>query len=134
MIAVDSSIAIAAFGPWHQFHTEARDVLGGAPHIVAHAAIETYSVLTRLPAPHRAPADVVADYLRRRFGGNVIAISPDRYASLPTELAKLQITGGSTYDALIGITADEHAATLVSCDRRARSTYDAVGVATRLIS
>jgi hypothetical protein len=40
--------------------------------------------------------------------------------------------GGQVYDALIGFTAAEHTATLVSFDRRATLIYEAVGVRVEL--
>lgn len=37
------------------------------------------------------------------------------------------------YDALIAAVAAKHNATLATCDRRARPTYDAMSVATQFI-
>lgn len=62
MIAVDTSAVIAGFAAWHELHREARRALGGNPRLPGHAALESYSVLTRLPAPHRAPSAVVTQY------------------------------------------------------------------------
>jgi hypothetical protein len=39
------------------------------------------------------------------------------------------IVGGQVYDALIGLTAADHGATLVSFDQRATLVYEAVGAA-----
>lgn len=44
-------------------------------------------------------------------------------------MASGQVLGGPVYDALIAFTAAEHQATLVSLDRRAAATYEAVGAA-----
>src|SRR3989441_13166825 len=60
--SADSSVVVAAFASWHETHDSARRVLDGALRLVAHCALETYSVLTRLPPPHRAPGDVVRDF------------------------------------------------------------------------
>ena len=51
MKVVDSSVVVAALIDWHPHHDIALRVLGKKPRIVAHALIESYSVLTRLPAP-----------------------------------------------------------------------------------
>lgn len=48
-------------------------------------------------------------------------------------LADSDIIGGATYDALIGLTARECGATLLSNNRRAAATYDAVGVQTTFL-
>jgi hypothetical protein len=59
MRAVDSSVVIAAFATWHEHHAIARKAMAGRPRLVAHAAVESYSVLTRLPPPHRAHPSIV---------------------------------------------------------------------------
>jgi predicted nucleic acid-binding protein len=43
-------------------------------------------------------------------------------------LAAHGIRGGAVYDALVGATARHHGRSLITRDRRARTTYDAVGV------
>lgn len=49
MIALDSSVVIACFGSWHEHHLAARMTLEEDPRLPAHAGLEAYSVLTRLP-------------------------------------------------------------------------------------
>lgn len=44
------------------------------------------------------------------------------------------ISGGATYDGLIGITAAVSDATLVTLDRRALATYERVGVDVELVA
>jgi hypothetical protein len=48
MKAVDSSVVIAACATWHEHHVVARKAMAGRPRLVAQAAVESYSVLTRL--------------------------------------------------------------------------------------
>jgi predicted nucleic acid-binding protein len=127
MIAVDSSVVIAGFASWHERHAEARKILGQQSRLVAHAALETYSVLTRLPPPHRAQADLVARFLRSRFPDGLLCLPEHRQQGLVSMLAKRQIMGGQVYDALIGLTAAEYGATLLSFDQRAALVYEAVG-------
>lgn len=47
-------------------------------------------------------------------------------------MAGAQVPGGRIYDAMIGLTAAEHGATLVTLDRRAALVYDTVGVSIEL--
>jgi len=73
----------------------------------AHAIIEAYAVLTRLPAPHRlAPADawtlINANFVQ---GRSVAALPAAGQAALLQRLAAAAIGGGRTYDALIAATA-----------------------------
>ena len=128
MKAVDSSVAIAAFASWHEFHAEARRILAEKPSIVAHAAIETYSVLTRLPEPQRVAPGLVVEFLAANFSGPPLVLSAKVAKMIPARLAELEVAGGATYDGLIAFTAASHRATLVSLDRRAISTYERCGV------
>jgi hypothetical protein len=129
MIAVDSSVAIAGFASWHERHTTAMAVFARKPRLIAHAALETYSVLTRLPPPHRAPGGLVGRFLQHSFGEPLLCLPDARYQGLIATLVSGQIVGGQVYDALIGLTAAEHGATLISFDQRATLIYETVGVA-----
>ena len=53
MKVADTSLVVAAFAFWHEKHGPARSALDEGLGLVDHCALETYSVLTRLP-PHRA--------------------------------------------------------------------------------
>lgn len=119
MKAVDTSVVVAAFATWHEAHEAARQLLDEAPRIPGHVALETYSVLTRLPAPHRAPADQVRVFLEAAFPEPWLTLPDHELAPLIARLAELRITGGGTYDALIGATALSAGATLITRDPRA---------------
>ena len=67
MKAADTSLVVAAFASWHERHDAARHALDQGLRLIAHCAVETYSVLTRLPPPHRAPGALVRDFIRARF-------------------------------------------------------------------
>jgi predicted nucleic acid-binding protein len=127
LIAADSSVAVAAFASWHEQHESANRALQAGARLVAHAAVETYSVLTRLPAPHRAPAAIVRDYLSARFPEPYLFLDAVAYKALLTMLVDLRITGGAAYDALIAVTAAGAGARLLSCDVRAAATYERCG-------
>ena len=127
MRAVDSSVVIAAFATWHEYHSLARKAMSSRPRLVAHAAVESYSVLTRLPPPHRAHPSIVHAFITERFTEPFLTLSEAGYQELLATVAARQILGGSAYDALIAFTAAEHQATLLSLDQRATATYEAVG-------
>ncbi len=127
MKAVDSSVVIAAFATWHEHHAIARKAMAGRPRLIAHAAIESYSVLTRLPPPHRAQPSIVHAFIAERFAEPLLTLSETGHQELLATLAAGQILGGPAYDALIAFTAAEHQATLLSLDQRAAATYQAVG-------
>lgn len=94
--------------------------------IPGHVLVELHSVLTRLPAPHRLAPQVASEVI----GGltfDVCILPADRHKDPLTRLAGTGIRGGAVYDALIGATAAYHDLTLLTRDRRARATYDAVG-------
>ena len=128
MTAVDSSVVVAGMLSWHERHAAARRALDRRPRLVAHCAVESYSVLTRLPAPHRVAPNLVHEFLRAEFPGPYVTLSPAGYARLLRLVATERIVGGAAYDALVARTAAEKDATLLTCDRRARETYDRCGV------
>ena len=127
MIALDTSVLVAAFASWHEAHGAVRKVMGRRPWIPAHVLIETYSVLTRLPAPHRANPQIVADFLDQ-FAERVLVLPPHSHSELIHQLPQLGVSGGAIYDALVGATAREADAVLMTRDRRATLVYDALGV------
>ena len=129
MKAVDSSVVVAAFATWHEHHAIARKAMASQPRLIAHAAIESYSVLTRLPPPHRAHPAIVHAFITERFTEPFLAPSETSYQELLATIAARQIIGGPAYDALIAFTAVEHQATLLTLDQRATPTYEAVGAA-----
>lgn len=134
MIVADSSVAIAAFASWHERHTEADRALTADVALVAHCAIETLSVLTRLPPPHRARASLVRDFIATRFQRPFVTLEAEDYRALMPRLVELGITGGAAYDAVVAATAAAAHATLISCDVRAAATYERLSVDFRLVA
>jgi len=102
---VDTSVVVVAFASWHEQHALADSVVAAGSRLVAHCAIEAFSVLTRLPPPHRAPAHLVSDYLAARFRDPYVALDSDGYRVLLSRLVELGISGGAAYDALVAATA-----------------------------
>ena len=134
MTALDTSVVVAAFAPWHQSHKAARRVVTPEAVIPAHVATETYAVLTRMPEPFRMDAQTVADYLAQQWGGRIIAPDAELYEFLTTAAASAAVIGGSTYDALVGLTAHRLGHQLLSLDLRAARTYRSLGIDYRLLA
>ena len=131
--AADSSITIAALWGDHPAHEAATEALATCQTTIAHVAIETYSVLTRLPAPHRADATETAGALDERLSSTYAALDAAAYASAPTRLAGAGVSGGATYDGLIALTALEHELEILTRDKRAERTYRGLNVPYQLL-
>jgi predicted nucleic acid-binding protein len=130
---VDTSVVVAAYATWHRHHLAAHSLVDGSAQIVAHCAVEAFSVLTRLPAPHRVAPNLVRDFLSARFPEPYVGLDGAEYHRLIPRLVELGISGGATCDALVAATARAANQTLLSCDRRAADTYARIGVEFRLI-
>ena len=94
--------------------------------LAGHAAIETYSVLTRLPGDLRVTPQDAARLLAERFAPSLLMAQKTTRRLVDT-LARTDISGGAVYDALVGLAAVEHDAELGTRDARARATYESVG-------
>jgi predicted nucleic acid-binding protein len=90
--------------------------------------LEAYSVLTRLPPPHRASPNAVDAFLRAEFREPWLEMGGQALASIIHRLVDLGISGGATYDAVIGATVKQAGGTLISRDRRALTIYERLGV------
>ncbi len=134
MIAADTTVVVAAALTWHDDHAAARSSVERLkPRLLGHVAVETYSVLTRLPHPFRFAGTVARDYLTERFDAPLLVLSASGYRRLIEHAAGVGIVGGALYDALVGATAREARATLLTLDRKAATTYELIGVDYRLI-
>lgn len=134
MIAVDSSVAIAAFGEWHELNAVACSVLDEGAAIPAHAMIETYAVLTGFPPPHRAAPGLVDTWLDHRFSIVLPPPGSDEQRELVRTMAREGRPGGAIYDALVALTAKLEDAVLVTADDRAAPTYELVGAEVRQLA
>lgn len=133
MTALNSSVVVPALIEWHEAHDPARLAAAGAS-VPAHALIESYAVLTRLPGPHRLSPEVAAELLDAWFPPDlVLHPKPSVAAGLPARLAAAGISGGATYDALVGLTAAEEGLELRTRDRRAEVTYKLLGIPYALV-
>jgi predicted nucleic acid-binding protein len=133
VVLLDTSAAIALVVEDHEAHDATlAAVRSRRLGLAGHAWFETYSVLTRLPgAQRRSPADVVRllahDFPASRFLDEPASIE------LGPKAARLGVSGGAIYDALVGAAASHHRLRLVSADARARPIYEALGVNLQLI-
>jgi predicted nucleic acid-binding protein len=126
---------VASFASWHEHHELAFAAVGRTDAVVAHCLLETFSVLTRLPAPHRMAADVVCEFLDQSFAArDVVALSGSDQQKLVASAASIGVTGGAIYDALIAATCANAGIKLLTLDSRARQTYATLGVAHELLS
>ena len=133
IVLVDTSVAIALVVADHEHHTATADALGRRRlGLAGHACFETYSVLTRLPAPLRRTPAVVAQLMGRNFP-ETRYLGAEATSDIVSRLADLGIAGGAVYDALVGAVSLEHNLTLVTRDRRAVDTYRAMGVETEVL-
>ena len=110
---------VAADCAWHEHHDRARAEIEGRLHdaetllVAAPALVEAYSVLTRLPPPHRLSAADALTLLETNFmsPGKIVALDARSYRALLRRAPRNGISGGRTYDAIIA-----------ECARRARGT------------
>lgn len=104
----DTNVVVAACLEDHEHHEAAfgllSRVLAGQDCgvISAHALVETYAVMTRLPRPLRVPANAAAKMLRENIVKHfeVIALTAEEYGKLLGEAGKEGWIGGLIYDAL----------------------------------
>ena len=126
--AVDTSVVVAGLCSWHPDHQAAKAVLLTRPTPLVHVLLESYSVLTRLPAPRRLDPQLVLSALERLFPAKPVGLPPTAVLGLLRRLAPDGIYGGATYDALVGESARANKVALHTLDLRARPVYEAIGV------
>lgn len=132
IVAVDTSVAIPLLIQTHQQHDSVSQWARGRRIALAgHAAVETYSVLTRLPGDLRVAAKDAVTLLSARFE-EPYTLSAATTRRVPSILASAGISGGAAYDGLVALAARERRATLATRDERARSTYRSLGVSVEI--
>ena len=133
-LLVDTSVAVALLVADHASHDLVVEALGERRlGLAGHAAFETYSVLTRLPPPARRTPAAVSRLIEANFPASRYP-SPTAVARLMRDAPGLGISGGSMYDALVGISAVLHGLPLATRDRSAVATYQALGVRVELVA
>jgi predicted nucleic acid-binding protein len=130
----DTSVVVAAFASWHEAHRPARQALDDGVSLIGHCALEAYSVLTRLPSPHKVAGHVVREFLEARFPGPFLQLAPVAHRNFIRELSEKELSGGAVYDALVAATAADAGAELVTCDKRALPVYERYRVQVKVIT
>ena len=134
VLLVDTSVAVALTVGDHEHHEDTFKRLSSRRlGLAGHAAFETFSVLTRLPAPARRTPATVARLLAKGFPHSRF-LGAEASAALLGRLDSIGIAGGSVYDALVGAAAAAHKLPLASRDRRALETYRALGIDIEFLS
>ncbi|PYQ65410.1 MAG: hypothetical protein DMF54_11185 [Acidobacteria bacterium] len=105
---LDTSCLVAAVCGWHRNHDatrreiERRDAAGEKLVLAAHSMAETYSVLTRLPEPHRLRPDDALALIEANWGRTqLVALAAPDYRDTLRRCRDVGIGGGAVYDALI---------------------------------
>jgi len=128
ILLLDTSAALALVNPGHALRQAvAERVRGHRLGLAGHAAHETYSLLTRLPPPHRISATVAHRLIEANFPATQHLDADQASSALPV-LATAGVAAGAVYDGLVGLAALENDQLLISCDQRAMNTYRALGV------
>jgi predicted nucleic acid-binding protein len=128
-LLADTSVSVPALLLAHASHEPVRRRLDGADvALAAHSALETYSVLTRLPGDARvAPRDAMA-LIEASFGAPE-HLPIEAANTLLADLSAADVAGGAVYDALIGLTARAVGRVLLTRDVRASATYSRLNIA-----
>ena len=100
-LLVDTSVAVALMVADHRDHQAAVNGVGSRRRgLAGHAAFDTFSVLTRLPAPARRTPATVARMLTTNFP-HTRFFGTEAATVLLAELPGMGIAGGPVYDALV---------------------------------
>lgn len=107
-LAIDTSIVVAALLEWHESHEPAFVSLSTAlddAEVVVPASVlfEAYSVMTRLPHPHRLSPRDATTILAESLQGTtrVVGLRSDRVWGVLHALSAEGIAGGAAYDARV---------------------------------
>ncbi len=112
LVALDSSVLVAGLSPWHEQFARARPVLATLAAttpadrrfvLPVPALVESYSVLTRLPAPLRVSPAKALSALHQVLHGRVqlVNLAAEETWEFLTLQRDSRVLGGRVYDALI---------------------------------
>ncbi len=124
----DTNCLVALLSPRHEHHDrvfqeiERRLDAGETMAVAVHTLVETYAVLTRLPAPHRLSAADCRTLIEANFSDDtaaIVALPATEYCRLIHDAPERGIAGGRVYDAVIAACArTAQAATLLTLNER----------------
>ena len=122
----DTSGLIAAVSSWHEHHERTRSEIERRERsdeqmvVAGHSLAETYSVLTRLPAPHRLRADDAIALIESNWRDTpIVHLTGSEMWGALREAQRRKMIGGQMYDALIAVAAlKAQASTIVTWNVR----------------
>ena len=124
----DTNCLVALLSPRHEHHDrvfqeiERRLDADETMAVAGQTLVETYAVLTRLPAPHRLSAEDCRTLIEANFSNDtvaIIALAANDYRRLIHDAPEHGIAGGRLYDAVIAACArSAQAATLLTFNER----------------
>ncbi|MDR1806324.1 MAG: PIN domain-containing protein [Propionibacteriaceae bacterium] len=127
-LLLDTNAAIALVDAGHALHQAVSRVVRGRPlGLAGHAAFEFMRGLTIAPWPVRRAPAAVRRLIEVNFPETRFLEARDQ-AQLVADFASIGLIGGAVYDGLVAACARAHGLTLVTCDKRAQSRYEALGV------
>jgi len=111
-VIVDSNCLVAAALPQHEHHAATlaelarRRAAGQTLIMAAHALVEAYAVLTRLPPPHRLSSHDAWAILDRNWGASAaVALTAAESWRMLRQQAAGGLIGGRVYDGIIAACA-----------------------------
>lgn len=116
----DTSCLVVAACGWHEFHArkiaglEQRAISGDELLIASRSLVESYAVLTRLPAPNRLSADTAMALLVENWGtaATVHLTAQETWQALQ-RARSLGVFGGQVCDAVIAACAENAGASTI---------------------
>lgn len=127
-------MVVAGLSAWHEQHEIAAEALASVTALPAHVIVESYSVLTRLPAGLAVPARVAAEVLASRFRDGPLRLADAGRGLLLDTLAAAGVFGGASYDGIVALEACAHGQQLLTLDRRAQETYRRLGASFKVLA
>jgi predicted nucleic acid-binding protein len=132
-LTADTSVIVPSLLRWHALYQVAAAAVRDVRQVPAHALAESFSVLTRLPPPRALRPELASEALLHAFPQDPLILTASGYAATIARLADAGLGGGRVYDAVVGATAAEAGACLLTADRRALATYALVGAQVELL-
>jgi hypothetical protein len=133
-VTADTSVVIAALSSWHAQHDLAGPAVRNVASLPAHAMLEAFSVLTRLPRGLSVSPGEAERLLSTAFPQPPLLLPAGARRRLLRDIAAACVSGGAAYDALVGLEARAHDQLLVTLDERALDTYRRLDVPARLLT
>lgn len=136
LLTADTSVVVPSILGWHTQHQTCRDAVNGVRALPAQALVESFRVLTAVPAPEGrtiSPAAAVRA-LEGDFPDPPFILAARGYGDALRRLVENGLRSGAIFDAVIGMTTVAAGARLLTRDQRAITTYRAVGAEFELVT